>query len=443
MNEIKNISNYVGKSVEIEGWVRNHRRQSKMGFIEVFDGSTVNSVQIVYESCAVDNSVIQIHAGDCIEVKGKVLLNGNTNAPEVFADWVHVLAECQLSYPIQPKKHSLEFLREQAPLRTRTKVFQSVFRIRSFLTMAIHKYFQEQGYICIQTPIVSGSDAEGAGNTFSVSTDSTEGEFFGKPVSLAVTGQLEAEAFAMGFSKVYSFGPSFRAENSNTKTHASEFWMVEPEIAFTDLNGLMTIEENLLKSILGGVLDRCKDEIEFLSKFNGVDLEKRILGVLNSDIAKVSYRNAVSILREAQKEETFEFLPCYGEDLAKEHEDYLTKYYGGPVFIYDWPKNIKAFYMHQNDDNETVAAVDLIVPQAGELMGGSQREVRYDVLRSRMKELGMKSKELEWYIDLRKYGCPTHSGFGMGFDRLLIYVTGMSNIRDVIPFPRTPRNCNF
>ena len=318
--------------------------------------------------------------------------------------------------------------------------------------MAIHEYFQNNGYVYVHTPLFTANDAEGAGNTFTVTTfDPVDGkkkdyadDFFGKHASLAVTGQLEGETFAMAFGKIYTFGPTFRAENSNTRTHASEFWMIEPEMAFTDLFGLMDVEEDFLKSVLRTILQRCPAELEFLEKYNGIELRKRMQALIDSEIVRITFHDAITILKEADKTENFEFKPEYNEDLAREHEKYLTeKKINAPVFVYNWPKEFKACYMYQNDDGKTVGAVDLLVPDAGELMGGSQREDRYDRLITRMKELGISSEAMYWYCNLRKYGGCTHSGFGMGFERLLIYVTGMDNIRDVIPYARTPKNCDF
>ena len=357
--------------------------------------------------------------------------------------------DCPEDYPLQPKRHSVEFLREIAYLRPRTRLFQAVFRIRSVAAMAIHTYFQDRGYVYVHTPLITSNDAEGAGNTFTVTTlpadkraqDPTQ-DFFGKPTSLAVTGQLEGETFAMAFSKIYTFGPTFRAENSNTKTHAAEFWMIEPEIAFCDLNQLMDIEEDFLKFIVQTVLDKCPDELQFLDKYSGGGLIEKLEGLAKSKCARVTHEEAITILRKVK--DRFQFEPKYGEDTAKEHEKYLTEeYFHSPVFVYNWPKDIKAFYMYQNDDGKTVAAVDLLVPGSGELMGGSQRETRYDLLSQRMDELNISKDAMYWYLNLRRFGGCTHSGFGMGFERLLIYLTGVDNIRDVIPYARTPLNCEF
>ncbi len=440
----------AGTEVKINGWVRNHRQQKAIGFIDFYDGTVFSPVQLVYEIGKVD--VTGVKVGACLAVTGKVVPNPRTDSADVELSGITVLGSCDDDFPIQPKRHTLEFLRENAYLRPRTRTFQAVFRIRSVASMAIHEYFQQRDYIYVHTPLLTANDAEGAGNTFTVTTydpinnkeKDYSNDFFSRHASLAVTGQLEGEAFAMAFSNIYTFGPSFRAEDSNTKTHASEFWMIEPELAFTDLRGLMDVEEDFLKNILSVILERCDKELEFLEKFNALPLRQRMKDLISSHIVRLSFHDAVSELIEADKTEHFEFKPSYGSDLAREHEKYLTeKKYNAPVFVYDWPKEFKAFYMYQNDDGKTVGAVDLLVPNAGELMGGSQRETRYDKLIQRMKELNISPESMYWYCNLRRYGGCTHSGFGMGFERLLIYVTGMSNIRDVIPFYRTPRNCDF
>ena len=359
------------------------------------------------------------------------------------------MGDCPEDYPLQPKRHSLEFLREIAYLRPRTRLFQAVFRIRSVAAMAIHEYFQDNGYVYVHTPLLTANDAEGAGNTFTVTSLDPKNEkfdyaddFFGKPTSLAVTGQLEGETFAMAFGKIYTFGPTFRAEHSVTPTHAAEFWMIEPEIAFCNLSQLMDIEEDFLKCVLGKILKKCDDELTFLETFTKLPLRERMQKVIDSKIHRITHKEAITLLKNSGKD--FKFKPEYGEDLAKEHEKYLTEeYFDAPVFIYDWPKDIKAFYMYQNDDGETVGAVDLLVPEAGELMGGSERETDYDKLTARMDELGISKESMYWYVNLRKFGGCTHSGFGMGFERLLIYATGVQNIRDVLPYPRTYGSLEF
>lgn len=368
----------------------------------------------------------------------------------MHATSIKLLGDCPEDYPIQPKRHTREFLREQAYLRPRTNLFQAVFRVRSIAAYAIHKYFQDRGYVYFHAPLITASDCEGAGEMFQVTTlplDKLKGEpdyskdFFGKMTNLTVSGQLEAETFALAFKKTYTFGPTFRAENSNTKTHASEFWMIEPEIAFCDLEGDMNIMEDMLKYIVNYVLEHTPKEIDFFDTFVEKGLKEKLEKLVKSHFTRIDHEEAITILKNADVK--WEFAPEYGEDIAKEHEKYLTEYFNGPVFIKNWPKDIKAFYMKQNPDGKTVAAVDLEVPGAGELMGGSQREENYDKLVTRMKELNMDPASMDWYLNLRKYGGCVHSGFGMGFERLLIYLTGVDNIRDVIPYPRTPKNCEF
>ena len=377
--------------------------------------------------------------------------SGNQDV-EVKASKITLLGECGEDYPIQPKRHTKEFLREQAYLRARTNMFQAVFKIRSLAAQAIHKYFADNGYVYVNTPIITASDCEGAGEMFQVTTLDLDRiaksgqveydkDFFGKKAGLTVSGQLEGETFAMAFSKIYTFGPTFRAENSNTKTHMSEFWMIEPEIAFCDINGLMDVEEDMLKYVINYCLTIGKDEMEFLDKFVEKGLIAKLTKLVNSKFARVTHEEVITILKKADQK--WEFNPEYGEDIAKEHEKYITEYFDGPVFITNWPKDIKAFYMKQNADGKTVAAVDLEVPGVGELMGGSQREENYDKLVARMQELDMNPSDMYWYVNLRKYGTCVHSGFGLGFERLVMYLTGMDNIRDVIPYYRTPGNCDF
>ena len=441
---------YIGAEVVLEGWIRNHRKQKNMGFIELYDGSCFKSIQLVYTTESdKDGSVKALHNGSCIRAKGTVRRGFQNELIEVDVTGVELLGDCPEDYPMQPKRHTVEFLRVNAYLRPRTRLFQAVFRIRSTAAQAIHKYFMDRGFLYVHTPLITANDAEGAGNTFTVTTlnvgdkDSKfEDDFFGIHSSLAVTGQLEAETFAMAFGNVYTFGPTFRAENSNTKTHAAEFWMIEPEMAFCDLQGLMDVEEDFLKNVLAFIIENCSDELAFLENYSKIALRERMNAVISSEIARVTHEEVITILRNSG--EKFEFEPKYGEDLAREHEKYLTEvYFKAPVFVYDWPKDIKAFYMYQNDDGKTVAAVDLLVPGAGELMGGSQREVRYELLKGRMDELGISAESMWWYLNLRKYGGCTHSGFGMGFERLLIYITGVDNIRDVIPYHRTPGSCEY
>ena len=450
---IEKIEDYKEKEVVLSGWIRNHRKQKEFGFIDFSDGTCFKHMQLVYDNKLKEFDEIQkYHIGSAIEVTGKVISSeGKEQAYEIKVSSINLLGDCPEDYPMQPKRHTMEFLREQAYLRPRTNIFQAVFRIRSLSAQAIHKYFGDRGYVYVNTPLITANDGEGAGEMFQVTTlDLTKlngkdidykKDFYGKKVGLTVTGQLEAETFATAFKKTYTFGPTFRAENSNTKTHASEFWMIEPEIAFCDLEGLMDIEEDMLKYIVKYVLENAKEEMQFLDKFVEKGLIEKLTKLINSKFTRITHEEVITILKNSKQK--FEFTPEYGEDIAKEHEKYITEYFDGPVFITNWPKDIKAFYMKENDDKKTVAAVDLEVPGAGELMGGSQREENYEKLIKRMKEMNVPQEGLEWYINLRKYGTCIHSGFGMGFERLLIYLTGVENIRDVIPFPRTPGNCEY
>ena len=443
------------KDIVIEGWVKNHRKQKEYGFIDVFDGTCFKTIQVVYDNINKDFENIQkVKLGSAIRVFGKLIKSPSKGQEfEIKLEKLEVEGTSDESYPIQPKNHSREFLREVAHLRPRVNLFQAVFRIRSVASMAIHTYFQDRNYVYVHTPILTANDGEGAGEMFQVTTLDLDRiaksgkvdyskDFFGKKVGLCVTGQLEGETFAHAFKKIYTFGPTFRAEVSNTKIHASEFWMIEPEIAFCDLEGLMDIEEDFLKYIINYVLEKCSIEIEFLDKFVERGLKDKLKKVLCNDFARITHKEAIDILLKSNKK--FENIPKQGEDIATEHEKYLTEeHFDAPVFVTDWPKDIKAFYMKLNDDKETVKGADLLVPGAGELMGGSQREERVEVLEQIMKEKGIPTEDLEWYLDLRRYGGTKHSGFGMGFERLLIYLTGVENIRDVIPYPRTPGNCEF
>ena len=447
-----NYLEYMDKEVVLQGWVRNHRKQKELGFIEFNDGTSFTCVQLVYNN-SLDNflDIQKIRVGSSITVNGKVvksLREEQTYEIEVVS--IILEGDCSEDYPIQPKRHTREFLREQAYLRPRTNLFNAVFRIRSLAAMAIHEYFQNNGYVYLHAPLITASDCEGAGEMFQVTTLDFENnkkvdyeeDFFGKKTSLTVSGQLQGEAFAMAFKKIYTFGPTFRAENSNTKTHAAEFWMIEPEIAFCDLDGVMDVEEDMLKYIIKYVLEKGEEEINFFDKFVENGLKEKLENVVNSKAIRITHKEAIKILKEASVK--FDNLPMDGEDLATEHEKYLTGiHFKSPVFVTDWPKGIKAFYMRLNEDDETVKAVDLLVPGAGELMGGSQREERMDVLISRMREFNIDPESMDWYLNLRRYGGCKHSGFGMGFERLLIYLTGVDNIRDVIAFPRTPNNCEF
>lgn len=441
----------IGTQVTIEGWIRNHRRQATFGFIDFSDGTTQEHLQVVYDNHLKNFAEInKFLVGSAIKVTGQIVKSSGNQDIEMQAKEVILLGDCPADYPIQPKRHTREFLRTVAYLRPRTNLFQAVFRVRSIAAYAIHKYFQEHNFVYFHAPLITASDCEGAGEMFQVTTlDLTKikekpdysKDFFGKMTNLTVSGQLEAETFALAYKKTYTFGPTFRAENSNTKTHANEFWMIEPEMAFTDLEGDMDTMEDMLKCVVKYVLDNASAEIDFFDNFVEKGLKNKLTTLVNSKFTRIDHEEVIKILKAAKVK--WEFEPEYGEDIAKEHEKYITEYFNGPVFIKNWPKDIKAFYMKQNPDGKTVAAVDLEVPGAGELMGGSQREEDYNKLLNRMQELNMSTEGLEWYLNLRKYGGCVHSGFGMGFERLLIYLTGVENIRDVIPYPRTPGNCEY
>ena len=453
--DIKDLfkESYIGKQVTISGWVRNHRKSSNFAFIVLSDGTTINTLQVVYDTSLSNYEEInKVLVGSSLEVTGTIVESSGNQDFELKAESIKILGLADETYPIQAKRHTREFLREVGHLRARTNLFNAVFRVRSVAAMAIHKYFQDRNYVYFHAPIITSSDCEGAGEMFQVTTldlnriassgkYEPEKDFYGKTTGLTVSGQLEAETFATAFKKTYTFGPTFRAENSNTKVHASEFWMIEPEISFSDLERDMDIMEDMLKYVVSYVLENAKDEMKFLDQFVEKGLIDKLTRLVNSKFIRIDHKDVITILKNADVK--WEFEPEYGEDIAKEHEKYITEYFNGPVFIKNWPKDIKAFYMKQNEDGETVAAVDLEVPGAGELMGGSQREESYEKLVKRMDELGMNKEELSWYLDLRKYGTCIHSGFGMGFERLLIYITGIDNIRDVIPYPRTPGNCEF
>ena len=447
---------YIDKEVTLQGWIRNHRKQKEFGFIDFSDGTCFNHLQLVYDNKLKDFDTIQKYLVGCaITVTGKLVKSmGAGQDFELQVIDIKLEGDCPDSYPMQPKRHSNEFLREQAYLRPRVNLFQAVFRIRNVAAYAIHNYFQSNNYIYVHTPLITTTDCEGSDQMFKITTlnfnnlpKDKEGnvdmskDLFGKTTFVTGTGQLHGEAFAMAFKKIYTFGPTFRTEKSNTKTHANEFWMIEPEIAFCDLNGLMDIEEEMLKYIVKYVLEKCNTEIDFLDKFVEKGLKTKLEKLVNSKFERITHHDAIDILKKADVK--WEFEPDYMEDIAKEHERYITDYFNGPVFITNWPKDIKAWYMKTNPDNKTVAAVDLEVPGAGELMGGSQREEDYDKLMARCKEMDVDTEVVDWFINLRKYGGCYHSGFGMGFERLLIYLTGVENIRDVIPFPRTPGNCDY
>ncbi len=456
MIDVKDLfeKDFKKKEVTISGWIRNHRKQKEFGFIDFNDGTYFKNLQIVYDNELSNFDEIQkLHIGSAITVTGLITESvGSGQDIEMQLKSYVLEGDCPEDYPIQPKRHTREFLREQAYLRMRTNLFGAVFRVRSVAAYAIHKFFQDNGYVYFHSPIITAADAEGAGEMFQVTTLDLDrvaknGEvdyskdFFGKKASLTVSGQLQAETFALAYKKTYTFGPTFRAENSNTKTHACEFWMIEPEIAFCDLNEDMEIMESMLKFVVNFVLEKCPKEMDFFDKFVEKGLLDRLHKLVKRKVTRIDHKDVIDILKKAPVK--WEFEPVYGGDIAREHEKYITEYFDGPVFIKNWPKDIKAFYMKQNDDGKTVAAVDLEVPGAGELMGGSQREENYDKLLNRIKELGMKPEDFDWYLNLRKFGGCAHSGFGMGFERLLIYLTGVDNIRDVIPFPRTPGNCDY
>ena len=451
----KDYKKLLDKEVTLKGWIRNHRKQKEFGFMEFSDGTCFKHVQIVYENKLKDFEEIQkMHNGCAIEVVGKVVKSNGKQDFEVNANKIVLLGDCPEDYPMQPKRHTKEFLREQAYLRPRTNLFQAIFRIRSVAAFAIHEYFQSNGYLYVHTPLLTTADCEGSEQMFKVTTldlnnlpkdengkvDTTK-DLFGNLTYITGSGQLHGETFALAFNKIYTFGPTFRTENSNTKTHANEFWMIEPEIAFCDLDGLMDVEEDMLKYIVKYVLDKCSDEIDFCDNFVEKGLREKLEKLVSSKFTRITHKEVIDILKKADVK--WEFTPSYDDDIAKEHEKYITEYFNGPVFITNWPKDIKAWYMKVNEDNKTVAAVDLEVPGAGELMGGSQREDDYDLLVKRAKELGVDTDAVDWYINLRKFGGCYHSGFGMGFERLIIYLTGADNIRDVIPYPRTPGNCDY
>ena len=434
--------------VELEGWVRTNRNNGKLGFIALNDGTYFKNCQIVYFIESLDNYevVSKLGTGSAVRVVGKFKLTPEGKQPfEVEATEIEIKGSCDDDFPLQKKRHSLEYLREIPHLRARTNTFMATFRVRSLLSMALHEFFQSQGFVYITTPIITGNDAEGAGEAFTVTTrgdGNYEKDFFNKQASLTVSGQLHVESFAMAFRDVYTFGPTFRAEKSNTSTHASEFWMIEPEIAFADLEDNMDLIEDCIKYCIQYILDNAPAEMEFFNQFIDTSLLSRLQHVKDTEFKRLDYTEAIDILKNSGKD--FTFPVEWGIDLATEHERYLCEeVIKGPVFLVNYPKEIKAFYMRLNDDNKTVAACDLLVPGIGELVGGSQREERHDVLEQRMQELQIETKELQWYLDLRRYGGVNHAGFGIGFERLVMYMTGVANIRDVIPYPRTPRNLKF
>ncbi|NLW63091.1 MAG: asparagine--tRNA ligase [Syntrophomonadaceae bacterium] len=455
---VRDPGRYVDKEVEISGWLRSNRDQKSFGFLSLNDGTHFNTVQVVYERDSLENfeEIARYRVGSAVTVRGILVETPDARQPfEIKAREIVLEGEAPEDYPIQPKRHTREFLREVAHLRPRTNLFSAVFRVRSLAAYAVHQFFQERGFVYVHTPIITASDAEGAGEMFQVTTLeprslplSDQGEvdftrdFFGRKTNLTVSGQLEAEAFALAFRDVYTFGPTFRAENSNTARHAAEFWMIEPEMAFAELQDNMRMAEAMIKYVVAYVIDKAPEEMDFCFQFVDKELRERLLSVVEKDFTQVTYTEAVEILQRSG--ENFEYPPKWGDDLKTEHERYLTeKVFKRPVFVTDYPRDIKAFYMRQNDDGKTVAAMDLLVPGVGELIGGSQREERSDLLEKRMAEMGINKEDLWWYLELRKYGGVKHAGFGVGFERLIMYLTGVSNIRDVIPFPRTVKSCDF
>lgn len=462
LNTVKSIyrstADYANKEVTLGGWIRTMRVSKNFSFIELNDGSFFKNIQIVFEADALSNyaEITKLGVGAAIIVKGLLVETPEAKQPfEVKAQEIAIEGTSTPDYPLQKKRHSVEFLRQIAYLRPRTNMFSATFRVRSLIAYAIHQFFQEKGFVYAHTPIITGSDCEGAGEMFRVTTldlnnlpkkeDGTvdfSKDFFGKETNLTVSGQLSAETFAMAFRNVYTFGPTFRAENSNTARHAAEFWMIEPEMAFADLEDNMEVAEEMLKYIIQYVLDNAPEEMEFFNSFVDKDLLDRLHNILNNDFGRVTYTEAVDLLIKSGKK--FEYPVSWGIDLQTEHERYLTEeIFKKPVFVTDYPKDIKAFYMRMNDDNKTVAAMDLLVPGVGEIIGGSQREERLELLEKRMDELGLKKEDYWWYLDLRKYGGTRHSGYGLGFERAVMYLTGMSNIRDVLPYPRTVKNAEF
>ena len=453
----KNVDQYAGQTVQIGGWVRNRRPSKQFGFIMLNDGTYFHPVQVVYND-SIENfqEISKINIGAALIIEGEVVLTPNSQQPfEIQASSVTVEGPSTGDFPLQPKRHTMEFLRSITHLRPRTNTFQAVFRVRSLAAMAIHQFFQDRDFVYVHTPLITGSDCEGAGEMFQVTTmdlnniPKTEDgkvdfsqDFFGKPTNLTVSGQLNGETFAMAFRNIYTFGPTFRAENSNTTRHAAEFWMIEPEMAFADLNDLLCVEEDMLKYIISYVLEHAPEEMAFFNQFVDKGLLDRLNNILSNDFGRITYTDAVALLEKHNDQ--FEYPVSWGCDLQTEHERFLTEeIFKKPVFVTDYPKDIKAFYMKLNPDGRTVAAVDCLVPGVGEITGGSQREDNYEVLKARIEELGMKPEDYGFYMDLRKYGSCRHAGFGLGFERCVMYLTGMANIRDVLPFPRTVGNCEL
>jgi asparaginyl-tRNA synthetase len=453
----KNHQAYLEQELTVAGWLRTIRQSKNQSFMEINDGSFFKSLQVVFSKDLVNYSeVIKLFPGASLEISGKLIKSPATGQVfELIASKIEILGQSEADYPLQKKGHSFEFLRSIAHLRSRTNTFSAVFRLRSVLSLALHKFFEDKGFVYVHTPIISTSDCEGAGEMFQVSTldlkkvpikengevDFSQ-DFFGQKTGLTVSGQLQSEALIPGLNKVYTFGPTFRAENSNTTRHVSEFWMFEPEIAMAEIDDIMELSEEMLKYLIKTIFEKLPEEMEFFYKFIDKDLKARLEAILKADFARISYSEAIEILEKSS--EKFEHPVSWGIDLQSEHERYIVeKVLKRPAFVYNYPSNIKAFYMRENEDNKTVAAVDLLVPGIGELIGGSQREERYDVLKKRLKMFSLDEKEYAWYLDLRRYGTVKHAGFGLGFERLIMYLSGMKNIRDVICFPRTPKNAKF
>ncbi len=453
--ELLNSTAY-DKDVEVKGWVRTKRGNKQVAFIAVNDGSIIHSIQVVADISKFDEELLKkVTTGACIIAKGKLVKSqGQGQSVEIQADTIVVVGEADETFPLQKKGHSMEFLREIAHLRPRTNTFGAVFRIRHHMSFAVHKFFNDRGFFYLHSPVITGSDAEGAGEMFRVTTLDLQNlpktddgkinfkeDFFGKSTNLTVSGQLEGELSAMALGNIYTFGPTFRAENSNTPRHLAEFWMIEPEMAFYDINDNMDLAESFLKYLIQYALDNCADDLEFLNNLYDKELLERLRSVVSQPFERLTYTKAVDVLMASTKK--FEFPVSWGTDLQKEHENYLVEHFKRPVILTDYPKVIKAFYMKQNEDGKTVRAMDILFPWIGEIIGGSQREENYEKLVSRMREMHIDEKEMWWYLDTRKYGACEHAGFGLGFERLILFVTGLTNIRDVIPFPRTPGNAEF
>jgi len=450
-----NIEKCLDKEVTLQGWIRNHRKQKEFGFIDFSDGTCFKHIQLVYDNKLKEFDEIQkYHIGSAITVVGTLIKSqGSGQDYEIAVKSIKLEGDCPEDYPIQPKRHTDEFLRSLAYLRARTNKYQAVFKIRSIAAQGIHDYFEKNNYVYVHTPLLTTADCEGSDQMFKVTTldmnkvpmQDGKADFskdlFGKQTYITGSGQLHGETYALAYKKIYTFGPTFRTENSNTKTHANEFWMIEPEMAFMHLDDLMNAEEDMLKHVVKYVLDRCNDELVFLDKFVSNGLLEKLNKLVNSNFVRITHKEAIDLLLSSG--EKWEFTPDYESDIAKEHEKWITEHFNSPVFIYNWPKDIKAWYMKLNDDGKTVAAVDLEVPGSGELMGGSEREVDLDKLNELVKIHNVDREQIEWYLNLRKYGGCYHSGYGMGFERLIMYLTGVENIRDVIPYPRTPGNCEY